>query len=154
MKNKPTFKRVCAYIIDLVLVSFISSLFASIEFINPKLDEYNKNYEEYRNYVQSITSGSETVDTSELLNGEKVNDFTYNIASSGVITSEITLIISILYFIVFQYYNNGKTVGKALLKIQVKSKDNKKLKLTQMILRSVVINSLLTSLISNLLTAS
>ena len=40
MKNKPTFKRVCAYIIDLVLVSFISSLFASIEFINPKLDEY------------------------------------------------------------------------------------------------------------------
>ena len=34
MKNKPTFKRVCAYIIDLVLVSFISSLFASIEFIN------------------------------------------------------------------------------------------------------------------------
>ena len=100
------------------------------------------------NYVQSITSGSETVDTSELLNGEKVNDFTYNIASSGVITSEITLIISILYFIVFQYYNNGKTVGKALLKIQVKSKDNKKLKLTQMFLRSVVINSLLTSLIS------
>lgn len=148
MKNKPTFKRVCAYIIDIVLVSFISSLFASIEFINPKLDEYNKNYEEYRNYVQSITSGSETVDTSELLNGKKVNDFTYNIASSGVITSEITLIISILYFIVFQYYNNGKTVGKALLKIQVKSKDNKKLKLTQMILRSVVINSLLTSLIS------
>ena len=101
-----------------------------------------------RNYVQSITSGSETVDTSELLNGEKVNDFTYNIASSGVITSEITLIISILYFIVFQYYNNGKTVGKALLKIQVKSKDNKKLKLTQMFLRSVVINSLLTSLTS------
>ena len=53
-----------------------------------------------------------------------------------------------MYFIVFQYYNNGKTVGKALLKIQVKSKDNKKLKLTQMILRSVVINSILTSLIS------
>lgn len=148
MKNKPTFKRVCAYIIDIVLISFISSLFASIEFINPKLDEYNKNYEEYRNYVQSITSGSETVDTNELLNGEKINDYTYNIASSGVITSEITLIISVLYFILFQYYNNGKTIGKALLKIQVKSIDNKKLKFKQIVLRSLVINSLLTSLIS------
>ena len=66
MKNKPTFKRVCAYIIDLVLVSFISSLFASIEFINPKLDEYNKNYEEYRNYVQSITSGNATVKAGKI----------------------------------------------------------------------------------------
>jgi uncharacterized RDD family membrane protein YckC len=148
MKNKPTFKRICAYIIDIVLISFVSSMFASIEFINPKLDEYNQNYEEYRNYVQNITSGNETLDASELLNGEEIKDLTYNIASSGVITSEITLIISILYFIVFQYFNNGKTVGKALLKIQVKSNDNKKLKLTQIILRSIVINSLLTSLIS------
>lgn len=148
MKNKPTFKRICAYIIDIVLISFVSSMFASIEFINPKLDEYNQNYEEYRNYVQNITSGNETLDASELLNGEEIKDLTYNIASSGVITSEITLIISILYFIVFQYFNNGKTVGKALLKIQVKSNDNKKLKLTQIILRSIVINSLLTTLIS------
>lgn len=146
--NKPTFKRICAYIIDIIIVSIISSLFTSIELINPKLSEYNEAYEKYTEYVQTLTSNGETVDTNVLLNGEKINDYTYELASLGVVTSEITLIVSALYFIVFQYYNNGKTIGKALLKIQVKSIDNKKLKLKQLFLRSILINSLITSLIS------
>ena len=38
--KKPTLRRVCAYIVDLIVITIISSMFVRIEFLNPKYDEY------------------------------------------------------------------------------------------------------------------
>ena len=40
--KKPTLRRVCAYIVDLIVITIISSMFVRIEFLNPKYDEYQK----------------------------------------------------------------------------------------------------------------
>ena len=53
----------------------------------------------------------------------------------------------VLYFGLFQYYNKGQTIGKKLMKIKVVSNDGKKLKLSQVIIRMLIINSVLTSVI-------
>ena len=36
--EKPVFKRVCAYIIDIAIVSFIFMLFSKIELLNPNAE--------------------------------------------------------------------------------------------------------------------
>jgi len=137
--KKPILKRIMAYLLDIVIVSFIASLFSSINILNPYIEEYNQVNQEYNEFVSNIT------DTSELLNSEKLNDYAYDISYYGVYTSIILLIVSILYFGIFQYYNKGKTVGKALLKLQVVDKDKKEINLKQILIRSALINSLLTS---------
>lgn len=137
--KKPIFRRVMAYLLDIIIVSLIASLFASINILNPYMEEYEQVNEEYTEFVSNIT------DTNELLNSDKLNDFSYDISYYGVYTSIILLIVSILYFVLFQYFNKGKTIGKALLKLQVVTQDKKEVKLWQILLRSALIDSLLSS---------
>lgn len=137
--KKPTFKRFFAYLIDTIIISAIVTIFSSIDLINPYKEEYETAYKEYQEYTLSIDN------PNELLNGEEVNDLTYDLTHFGMYTSIISLVVSFLYFSIFQYYNKGRTIGKALLNIQVVSTNSKKLKLSQVIIRSAIINSLLTS---------
>ena len=58
----------------------------------------------------------------------------------------INIFAFIMYFIVFQFYNKGQTIGKKLLKIKLVSVD-KELTMNQLIIRSLLINSILFSMI-------
>lgn len=89
--------------------------------------------------------------TSEEKTDEEINEelslLNYNMTKYGMPTSIIQLVVTILYFVVFQYFNGGKTIGKALLKINVVSLDGK-LKFSQVLIRSVIINSIATLMLS------
>ena len=50
----------------------------------------------------------------------------YNNQKSNIIGSSISVILTIAYFVVFQYMNKGQTLGKKLLKIRVVDKDTNK----------------------------
>lgn len=50
----------------------------------------------------------------------------------------LALILSILYYAILPYLWNGQTIGKKILKIQIVSKDNKKLTIKQLMIREVV----------------
>ena len=139
--KKPTFRRLFAYLIDILLISFIVSAFSYIKFLNPKLDEYNKYSEEYTSYVNELSQTNPT----GILSDEKVQDLSYNMSYAGVYTSLISLVVTFLYFSIFQYYTNGKTVGKLAMGIEVISANNKKLRLSQLIIRSALVDSILTS---------
>lgn len=138
--NKPILKRACAYIIDLILVLIISSLFASIEALNPNQEKYEDTYDQYKTII------SKTSDINSL-NNEQIVNITYDMSKYGISVSIINLVITFLYFVVFQYLNNGKTLGKTLMKIKVVSKDGKKIKFSQVLVRSLIINSILSSFI-------
>lgn len=140
-----TSKRILAYIVDIFIVTLISSMFAGIEFLNPYLEkqnevtiEYNEKFEEYI---------SQTEDINELSNSEFMTDYTYDVSYYGVYTSIITLIVTILYFVVFQYYNEGKTIGKALFDIIVVDKNIKRVKINHLLIRSLIIHSIITNTI-------
>ena len=74
-------------------------------------------------------------------------DLTYTIARKNGFVSLITIVINILYFVVFQLYNKGQTIGKELMKIKVIS-DTDELTMNQMIFRSFIANSILLDIIT------
>ena len=64
-----------------------------------------------------------------------------------IISMIASLFVEILYFVVFQIYNSGQTIGKKIMKIKVIS-NNGELTMNQMIVRSLLINSVLLNMIS------
>ena len=134
--NKPILKRACAYIIDLMLILIISSLFAGIEALNPNEEKYEETYNQYKTMISNASDINS-------INNEEVINITYDMSKYGISIEIINLVVTVLYFVVFQYLNNGKTLGKTLMKIKVVSKDSKKIKFYQILLRSLIINSIL-----------
>lgn len=140
-----TSKRILAYIVDIFIVTLISSMFAGIEFLNPYLEKQNEVTIEYNEKLEEYIS--QTEDIKDLSNSEFMTDYTYDVSYYGVYTSIITLIVTILYFVVFQYYNEGKTIGKALFDIIVVDKNIKRVKINHLLIRSLIIHSIITNTI-------
>lgn len=136
------FRRISAYIADFLLVSVIISIFSEIYILNPSYEEYINLSNEYLEYVESVSIEGVTLEY------EKMNKYTYELSYLGINMTIITLVVNIMYFVFFQYFNGGKTVGKAIFNLRVKSKNGTKLKICQLLLRYSIIMGLLTSLIS------
>lgn len=143
--KKPTIRRIVAFIIDFIIVAYIAGLFASIEFLNPYLDKYNETTEKYLETFSNMDSNEITFTADEIV------DMDYDLSYYGSITSLITIAVTLLYFVVFQYFNKGKTIGKAILKIKVVNDKNERPYLIQLLLRSLIVNSIVTNLFSNIL---
>ncbi len=143
--KKPTLRRICAYIVDLIVITIISSMFVRIEFLNPKYDEYQKAYDEY------IDFAGEVINNPEKANDSNLNDISYNLSKTGLATNVITLVVTALYFLGFQYINQGQTLGKKLFKIKVVDSNNNRPKFYQILIRALLINSIITNTISDVL---
>lgn len=145
INKKPIFRRIFAYIIDFIIVAYISGLFASIEFINPYLEKYNETSDKYFEMFNNIDSNEVIFTAEDIINLD------YDLTYYGSITSLITIAVIILYFVIFQYFNKGKTIGKALLKIKVVNENNERPYLIQFLLRSLIVNSIVINLLTNML---
>lgn len=131
MTEAKSFKRLSAYLIDLILVTIVITLATNIRFINPTYDKYIESYKEYSDISQEYLQ--KEIDEEEFIN--KSNEAYYNVIKYGVSYNLIGSVIILLYFGVFQKYNNGQTIGKKLLKIKVVDDDNKNPKLITLLLR-------------------
>lgn len=141
----PTLRRIWAYIVDIIVITIISSMFVRIEFLNPKYDEYQKACNEY------IDFAGEVMNNPEKANDSNLNEISYNLSKTGLVTNVITLVVTALYFVGFQYINQGQTLGKKLLKIKVVDSDNNRPKFYQILIRALLINSIITNTISDVL---
>ena len=145
MKTKSNTKayfvqRLVAFIIDILLVSSVVSLI-TIPFVNEK---------DTKKFTKSATELVEKFSNNEISNEEFIEEnkeLSYNMARSTGIVSLVTIIMNILYFVVYQLYNKGQTVGKRLMKIKIKSDDGE-LFMNQMIFRAFIANFILVDLIS------
>lgn len=144
-EKRPLFKRILAYIIDIVIVTYISGLFASMEYINPYIEEYNAAYNEYYSILVNPSSNVEA------LSNETLTNLTYDLTYYGSITTLITVAVTILYFVLFQYFNKGKTIGKAIFKIKIVDDKNNRPSLFQLFLRSLIVNSVFANLLTGIL---
>ena len=104
-------KRVIAYFIDILIVTFASSMLASISYLNPQLKKYEKIYEAY---VEEY----EKLDLKDV-NREELADINYQLDRSNIYGAVISITLTIIYFVVFQKYNNGQTLGKKLMGIKI-----------------------------------
>ena len=141
LKNdKPYFfPRLVAYIIDVTLVSIVCS---GILFLFPKNENYSKYLKEYQEVQTNFIDNK--IEADEYIH--KVADITYDIDYSNVLSMIVEVVLLILYFIVFQFYNKGQTFGKKLMKLRVVSTNGNELTLNQVTCRALIIDSILINL--------
>lgn len=142
MNNKKAFfvQRFGAFVIDFMIVFFVVSLISSM-FIDQKATDslISQSNNLMNDYVK------EKIDTNSFISQYSV--LSYKIARNNGGLSLTMIVVNVLYFIVFQLYNKGQTIGKSLFKIRVVSNDGE-LEMNQMLFRGLIANSILMELIS------
>jgi uncharacterized RDD family membrane protein YckC len=142
--GKITGKRVSAYLIDIIIIYLIVALFSSIEILNPSAKKYEKAQKEYTNlyseYMLAVQNGSSGLEETE----RQLTNINYDLSKYGASIIIVGLAASILYFVVFEYYNKGQTIGKKILKIKVLTNDNKRPSFKKIASRSIIKYNLLT----------
>lgn len=139
-------KRVMAYVIDVLIVTLLMSFIVSQSFINPYIDEYMDSYNEYTELVQKAQDGEIDTDTEEYK--EKTIALNYEVSKYKVVSSSITVVGMILYFVVLQWALKGQTLGKKLMKIRVvANNEDKELNIGNYFLRSLILNNIVFSII-------
>lgn len=133
-------QRFFAFIIDMLIVSFIVSL-VTTPFVDTK--KISKLEEKSIEVVQKFQNRE--VDTKIYL--EEYANIYYKLARNSGIVSLITILFNVLYFIVYQIYAKGQTLGKKMLKIKVVSNDGE-LFMNQMIFRAFIANFILFDIIN------
>lgn len=135
------FQRFMAYVIDIFIVALVSSIImfpfvdtSSQENLNNSATEVMQKYMSQEIDVETYVSETMTI--------------SYQMARNNGLATLITIVFEILYFIVYQLYNGGQTIGKKFMKIKVESIDGKSLTMNQMIFRALIINSILLEIIS------
>lgn len=163
---KIVIKRFVAYAIDILIVSLISSLITSNTLINKDYKKYIETYEEYEEIVDKyeVDKGAlddaleyEAITDDEYdIKLEKLNetfdkdnvDYNYKLIKLSIVSTIVSILVILLYFVVIQYYFNGQTVGKKIMKLRVVSNSFKKLNILNYLIRSLILNSVLINTLS------
>ncbi len=134
-------QRLAAFILDIIMVSVISTLITA--FI-PVSDATDKLYQEQTAIMDHYIKGK--ADMEEYVN--QMVDISYDISRETGVVTICSLVISLLYFVVYPVYHNGQTFGKKLLKIRVQKTNDKELTMNDLLFRSMINNSILVNLLS------
>jgi len=129
------FERLGSYLLDTIVVSLIFSVICLGLGDNTSTEE--KLLEELDNQLLA----------SEITPEEYLDEYTeilYDVQKDTVLQSGISVALTIAYFVIFQYMNQGQTIGKKLLKLRVVDKDSKKpISILKGLLRSFIVLSIL-----------
>lgn len=107
--------------------------FQYYQIIEEKYDDMELTEEEHKEIVEKINKEYSLIS----------NDYIYLLNKNSTTNTIITLICTLLYFGVLQYFLKGQTIGKKILKLQVVSATDKKLNIFNFILRSLIVNDIL-----------
>lgn len=115
---KATFiERLGAYFLDIIIISILLSI---IGYGLPK------NAVDYEQELNDITEKylSNEINTQKYIDESSI--ILYNSQKSNILSLSISAALIIGYFVIFQYMNQGQTLGKKLFKIKVVEKESKK----------------------------
>lgn len=190
---KDALRRLSAYLIDILLVYFISALISSVIVTNTNSDEFLNTYnefvdfneiyanffkdfgvtfsdnkltkEEYTKLIEDyneIAIGldeyyqdeelsqkeyNEIYDDTMLIYDELYVEYNYKLSKVNIVNSVLSIVLMIIYFIVIQYFTNGQTLGKKILKLRVCSNNREHITINNLILRSLIITDIVWSAI-------
>lgn len=128
-------QRLIAYIIDMIIISCISSVL-SYPFIN--FDSFEKLQKEENKVLEKYTN--QKIDFMVYFNDSM--DIEYQKSKITGFSNIITITILVLYFIVYQIYNSGQTIGKKIMKIRIVKNGKGILTMNNMIVRELFNNSI------------
>ena len=137
--NASFFDRLGAYVLDALLIFAISSVISV--FIPNKGSDIEK---EMTVLLEEYTNGE--IDAQVYL--DKYSNLTYQYQKENWVLSLVSVSLSLIYYVVFSWYNKGQTIAKKLMNIKVvDNKTGNKPSFIQMFLRNMVIYSLLSGIV-------
>lgn len=129
------------------------------DFINDledlKVSELKEEYKNYNKYLEN--TDNEDLSEKDIKKiktelkeeyEEKIKNYSYKLSKLSSIQKIISMLCILLYFVVFQYYFNGQTLGKKIMKIQIVSNNEKQLTILNYFIRSLILNELVINIIS------
>lgn len=124
-------KRLGAYIIDCIILFFIITLINVFIPVNGDINKLsNKLLKLSDDYIEEKISVEELRKQNE--------DINYEISKATYVSSIASIGVYLLYFVVFQAYNNGQTFGKKIFKIQVLKSDNSLVDINTLLIRCLI----------------
>ncbi len=133
-------QRFLAFIIDMFLILIVASLISTPFVDTERLEKIEKQeFETLEKFQNEEIDAKTYIDTYSSLYYKSKRE-------SGLV-SIITIFLEVVYFVVYQTYKKGQTIGKKLMKIKVVSDDGE-LSSNQMIYRAFIANFIIFSLIS------
>ncbi len=114
-------RRICAYLLDIIFIFLIASLITSIRFINPTYEKYNETYEKYSEVLNDYTD--KKISEEEFVEQNRTNF--YYLSKYSVSYNIAVIVVVIAYFVLFQKFNGGQTIGKQIMKIKVVNLEEK-----------------------------
>ena len=140
-KEKAYFsQRLLAFIIDFCIITIVSSIITT-PFINQ--EKTNKLSDESMTIIDNYVNGDIDINTYF----DEFTTVSFKLAQNSGIQSLIVIVFNILYFVVYQVYSKGQTIGKKIMKIRVVSDDGDLL-MNQMIFRSLISNFIFIDIVS------
>ena len=142
VNNKAYFyQRLIAYLLDMFIISMVASIISqpfidlkTTEKLQKEATEIIEKYE--KNKISAKTYVYQTLDLN------------YQIAKTNGVYSLTTIVLLILYFVVFQFYYKGQTFGKKIMNIRIVKYDRTTLTINDLIFRSLIINSIFLNMLT------
>ena len=131
-----TKKRICAYLIDM----FILFVFIGIGAMLTNVTENEKALRLELSEMNEKAVMRETSITSYLFH---LSEISQDIDREHVAVGFINLVFVFIYFVFIPYFMEGKTFGKALMKIRVVDENGGEATIHSLVIRNVVLNGLL-----------
>ncbi len=128
-------KRLCAYLIDIVLVVIIVTI---ISLFIPISDNAITLNQEMVNLQDSYLKGD--INFTQYFNGSA--EIVKDLDQEQIIFYVLMAIVIIAYFVIWPFYHSGQTFGKKKLKIRVVKNNDKDATINDLLIRNVIINSL------------
>lgn len=132
------FKRLGAYLFDFIVVTFIVSII-TMGF---------KSNSDVMNRMNELITGVTNEEISMEEYSNQMFELNYEYQKSVIPSTAVSVVISIGYFIIFAYLNNGQTLGKKVFKIKVVDKDGNKPSIWNMLGRSIPLYGIFTGTIN------
>ena len=168
---KTRFKRIAAYMIDMIIVSIVVFGLSNVKQINYQIDNYNSASKEYQNYVKKyekeekkyedakadykdkkITKKEYNKKKSEYNEckkdyEKKIKEYNYNVSKNSVIATIISIAVVVAYFAIFQFSMGGQTLGKKIMKLKVVSAKDRELNIFNYLIRCAILNGVIVNLL-------
>ena len=165
------FKRIAAYVIDMLIVSVVVFGFTNIKQINYQYDNHEKVSSEYEKYVKKYEKLEDKYNDakddykdkkitkekySKIKNEYKdyksgyeknIKKFNYDLSRNSVIATIISIAVIIAYFGIFQYSLGGQTIGKKLLKLKVVKNKEGSLNIFNCLIRCAILNGVIINIL-------
>jgi uncharacterized RDD family membrane protein YckC len=120
------YRRFSAIFLDLLLLSLLTSLLFNNSISNPRYNDYQNYSKEYTELITNINIEDYSSPDKVVEFKDKVSTLLYNTQKSNLFYYIWFVVLSILYFVIFQYSTGGKTLGKKLYGLKVVDSENKK----------------------------